>query len=122
MVTGYRTNSHNLKNVRRKTSRYPRNKRSEYSKVKIKGLKTEGKNRNIGGLYKNEFQNRSQPRANLVKYATRNLNADSHIVLNRWKNYFFKSLNVFLCNDINHTKIHRAVPLVRLTLRWLLKS
>jgi len=100
VVTGYRTNSHNLKNVRRKTSRYPRNKRSEYSKVKIKGLKTEGKNRNIGGLYKNEFQNRSQPRANLVKYATRNLNADSHIVLNRWKKHICQLLNVHWVNLI----------------------
>jgi hypothetical protein len=62
--------------------------------VQIKGLKTDGKNSNTGGLYKNEFKNRSQPRANLVKDATCNLNADSHIVLNRWTNHIYLLLNV----------------------------
>ena len=66
----------------------------EYSKDKIKGLKTDGKNRNIGRLYKNEFKNCSQPRANFVKDATCNLNADSDIVLNRWKYHICLLLNV----------------------------
>ena len=90
----------------------------------INELEINLKDKNIMNLYGgvNELKEGYQSWINLVKYQKGNLHADSHIVLNRWKNYFFKSLNVFLCNDINHTKIHRAVPLVRLTLRWLLKS
>jgi hypothetical protein len=72
----------------------------EYSKVKIKELKTESENRNIEGLYKNEFKNRSEPIANLVKDATCNLNSDSHIVLNRWKNHISLLLNVHGVNFI----------------------
>jgi hypothetical protein len=43
VITETKPNSHNLKNVRHETSRYQRNKKSEYSKVKIKGIKTGGK-------------------------------------------------------------------------------
>jgi len=100
VVKGSRPNSHNLKNVRRKTSRYARDKKSEYSKVKIKGLTAADKNRNIEGLYKNEFQNRSQLRANLIKDATCNLNAESHIVLNRWKKLICHLLKVHWVNLI----------------------
>ena len=97
MVAGSKPNSHNLKNVGHETTRYVRNKKSEYSKVKIQGLKTDGKNRNVGGLYKNEVKNRSQPRSNLVKDETY---ADSHIVLNRWKNHICLLLNVHVVNFI----------------------
>jgi hypothetical protein len=43
VVTESKPNSDDFKNVRNETSRYLRNKKSEYSKLKIKGLKTEGK-------------------------------------------------------------------------------
>jgi hypothetical protein len=57
-------------------------------------------------LYKgvNELKKGYQSWINLVKDQKGNLHADSHIVLNRWKNHFFKSLNAFLYNDINHTE------------------
>jgi hypothetical protein len=38
--------------------------------------------------------------------------ADSHNVLNRWKNYFTQSLNVYRVSDIRQIEIHRAEPLI----------
>jgi hypothetical protein len=38
--------------------------------------------------------------------------ADSHIILNRWKNYFSKLLNVHRASDVGQIEIHTAEPLV----------
>jgi hypothetical protein len=38
--------------------------------------------------------------------------ADSHKILNRWKNYFSQLLNVHRVSDVRHIKIHTAAPLV----------
>jgi hypothetical protein len=38
--------------------------------------------------------------------------ADSHSILNRWKNYFCQLLNVHGVNDVGQTEIHAAEPLV----------
>jgi hypothetical protein len=38
--------------------------------------------------------------------------AESHIILNRWKNYFSELLNVHRVNDVRQIEIHRAEPLV----------
>jgi hypothetical protein len=48
------------------------------------------KNKNIRDLYRgiNEFKRGNQPRNNLVKDENGDLLADSHNILNRWKNYF----------------------------------
>jgi hypothetical protein len=48
------------------------------------------KNKNIRDVYRgiNEFKRDYQPRNNLVKAESGDLLADSHDVLNRWKNYF----------------------------------
>jgi hypothetical protein len=51
-------------------------------------LATNSKNKNIRDLYKgiNYFKRSYQPRSNLVKDENGDLLADSHIILNRWKN------------------------------------
>jgi hypothetical protein len=57
-----------LSSVRRKDSRYFRNKKREYLKDKINKLATNSKNKNIRDLYRgiNEFKGDYQPRNNLV--------------------------------------------------------
>jgi hypothetical protein len=77
--------------VRHEACRYLRNKKREYLKDKINELATNSKNKNIRDLYRgiNEFKRSSyQPRNNLVKDENGDLLADSHNILNRWKNYF----------------------------------
>jgi hypothetical protein len=34
--------------------------------------------------------------------------ADSHNILNRWKNYFCQLLNVHGINEVRHTEMHTA--------------
>jgi len=48
----------------------------------------------------------------LVKDEDGNLLADSHIILNRWKNYFYQLLNVHGVNDVRQTEMHTAELLV----------
>jgi hypothetical protein len=88
-------NGDNLNNVRLEASRYLKNKRREYMKDKINELATNSKNKNIGDLYRgiNEFKRGYQPRSNLVKDENGDLLADSHSILNLWKNYFSQLLN-----------------------------
>jgi hypothetical protein len=40
------------------------------------------------------------------------LHADSHNILNRWKNYFSQLLNVHRASDVRQTEIHTTEPLV----------
>jgi hypothetical protein len=48
----------------------------------------------------------------MVKAENSDLLANSHSILNRWKNYFCQLLNVHGDNDVRQTKIHAAEPLV----------
>jgi hypothetical protein len=48
----------------------------------------------------------------MVKEENGDLFADSHSILNRWKNYFCQLLNVHGVNDVRLTEIHTAEPLV----------
>jgi hypothetical protein len=48
----------------------------------------------------------------LVKDEKGDLFADSHSILNKWKNYFPRLLNVHRVSDIRWLEIHRATPLV----------
>jgi hypothetical protein len=80
----------NGNNLRREDSRNFRNKKMEYLK-KNKELATDSKNKNTRDFYRgiNEFSMGYQPtRSNLVKDENGDLFADSHNILNRWKNYF----------------------------------
>jgi hypothetical protein len=58
------------------------------------------------------FRRGYQPPNNLVKVENDNLLADSHTILNRWKNYFSQLLNVHNVSDVRQIEIHTAEPLV----------
>jgi hypothetical protein len=64
-------------------------------------------------------------RSNFVKDEKGDLLADSHNILNRWKNYFSQLLNVHRVSDVRQINIHTAEPLVpdpsHLRLRLLLR-
>jgi hypothetical protein len=89
-------------------------KKKEYLKAKINELETNSKNKNIRDLYRgiNNFKKGYQPRTNVVKDEKRDLVADSHSILARWRNDFFQLLNVHGVNDVRQTEIHTAEPLV----------
>jgi hypothetical protein len=63
-------------------------------KDKIDELATSSKNKNIRGLYRgiNYFKKGYQPGSNLMKDENGDLLADSHNILNMWKNYFSRLL------------------------------
>jgi hypothetical protein len=48
-----------------------------------------------------------------VKDENRDLLADSHIIFNRWKNYFSQLMNVHNVNEVRQIEVHMAEPLVR---------
>jgi hypothetical protein len=48
----------------------------------------------------NTFKWGDQSKSNLVKDKTAGLLADSHSILNRWKNYFSQLLNVHSVSDV----------------------
>jgi hypothetical protein len=89
-------NGDNPNNVRREASRHFMSKKREYLKDKINELATNSKNKNIRDLYRGiiGFKRGYQLRNNLVKDENEDLLADSHNILNRWKNYFSQLLNV----------------------------
>jgi hypothetical protein len=47
-----------------------------------------------------------------VKNENGDLFADSHNILNRWKNYFSQLLNEHRASDVRQIEIHTAEPLV----------
>jgi hypothetical protein len=83
-------------------------------KDKINELATNSKNKNIRDLYRgiNEFKRGYQPRNNLMKDENDDLIADSHNILNRWKNYFSQLLNVHNVSNIRQIEVYMAEPLV----------
>jgi hypothetical protein len=82
-------------------------------KDKIDELATNSKNRNIWYLYRgiNNFKKGYQPRSNLVRNENGSVLADSHNILNRWKNYFSQLLNVHRASDVREIEIHTGEPL-----------
>jgi uncharacterized phage infection (PIP) family protein YhgE len=85
-------NGDNLNNIRCEASRHFRNKR-ECLKYKINELAMNSRSENITDLYRGikELQRGHQPRSNLLKDAN-GLLADSHNILNSWKNCFTQLL------------------------------
>jgi hypothetical protein len=69
------------------------------------------KSKNIRDLYRsiNEFKRGYQPKNNIMKDKNGYLLANSHNILNRWKNYFFQLLNV---SDVRQIEVLTAEPLV----------
>jgi len=60
----------------------------------------------------NDFKKGYQPRTTITKDEKRDLVADPHSIMARWKNYFSQLLNVYEVNDIRQAEIHTAEPLV----------
>jgi hypothetical protein len=60
----------------------------------------------------NEFKKGYQPRTNLLKNENGDLLADSHSILNRWKNYSCQMLNVHWINNVWQIEIRTAELLV----------
>jgi hypothetical protein len=85
-----------LNNIRREASSHLWNEKIEYLKDKINVFAMNSKNNNIRDLCKgiNEYKRGSQPQSNSVKDENGDLLADSHNILNRWKNCFSQLLNV----------------------------
>jgi len=104
----------NLNNVRREASRHFGNKKKECLKAKIEGLETNNKIKIIRYLYRgvSDFKKGYQTRINIVKDEKGDLVADSHIILARWRNHFSQVLNIHGVNDIRHTELHTAEPVV----------
>jgi hypothetical protein len=63
-----------------------------------------------GGIY--DFKNGYHPRTNIVKDEKCNLVANCHSILAGWRNYFSQLLNVHEDNNVRHSEIHAAEPLV----------
>jgi hypothetical protein len=76
-------------NVRSEASRHFRNEKLEYQIGKINSLQLTVKTRKFRDLYKgmDRFKRDYQPRNNLVIEENGDLLAESHSILNRWKNY-----------------------------------
>jgi hypothetical protein len=107
-------NEDNLSDVRWEASRHFRNKKREYLKDRINELGSNSNNKNIRDLYRdiNEFKKGYQPRTNLVKEEAGDLLADSHKILDRWKNYFCQLLNVHRAGGVRQSELHTAEPFV----------
>jgi hypothetical protein len=80
--------------------------------AKINELPKKSKNKNIRDLYRgvSDFKKAYQCRSNLVKDENGDLLADSHNILNRWKNYFSQFLNAHKFSDVRQIEIHTAEP------------
>jgi hypothetical protein len=86
----------------------------KYLKDRINELATNSKNKHIRDLYRgiNEFKRCCQMRYILVKDENGDLLADSHSILNTWKNYFSQLLNVHNVSDVWQIEVHMAEPLI----------
>jgi hypothetical protein len=60
----------------------------------------------------NDFKKGYQPRCNIVKDEKRDLVADSHSIVARWKTYFSQLFNVHGVKDFGQAEMHTAEPLV----------
>ena len=69
-------------------SRHFRNKKKAYLRAKIEELETNSKIQNIRDLYRgiNDFKKGNQPRGNIVKDEKGDLVADSHSIVDWWRN------------------------------------
>jgi len=92
------SNVDNLNNVSREASRYFRNRKKEYLKVKLNELETNDKIRNIRDLYRgiSDFKKGYQHRTNIIKGEKGDLLRDSH---SRCRNHFSQLLNLHRVND-----------------------
>jgi hypothetical protein len=90
------------------------NKKKAYLKAKIEELETNSKIKNASDLFRgiSDFMKGYQPRTNIVKDEKIDLIADSHSILTKCRKYLAQLLNTHGGDDVRHTEIHTAEPLV----------
>ena len=83
-------------------------------RAKIEELETNSKIQNIRDLCRgiNDFKKGYQPRCNIVKDEKGDLVADSHSIVDRWRNYFSQLFNMHVVKDVGQTEIYTTEPLV----------
>jgi hypothetical protein len=95
-------NGSNLNTIRCEVNRCFRKKR-KYLKSKINELATHCKKNNIRDMRRGKkIRMGYEPASNLVKDENGDLLADSHNILNRWKNYFSQLLDVHRVIDVRN--------------------
>jgi hypothetical protein len=89
-------------------------KKRKYLKDKINYLATNSNNKNIKDLHRGiyEFKRGYQFRNNLAEDKNGDMLAESHNILNRWKNYFSHLLNVHNVSNVKQVEVHTAERLV----------
>jgi len=97
-------------------------------RAKIEELEANSKIHNIRDLYRgiNDVKKGYQPRCNIVKDEKRDLVADCHSIVARWRNYFSQLFNVHGLRMLGRQKYtqqnHWYLSQVLLRLRWLSAS
>jgi hypothetical protein len=91
-----------------------RREKRKYLEGKINELETKNKKKNLRDLCRgiSEFKKGCQPRSKIVKEEKGDLVADSHSILNSWRNHFSQLLNVHGFNDVRQAEMHLAEPVV----------
>jgi hypothetical protein len=108
LVTESKPNNwNNLNNIRCETHKHFRNRKGQYLKDRINVLATNSKNKKIRGLRRgiNKFKKDYQHNTKLIYDGKINLLADSHNILNRWKN-FFQLLTAHRVSNVRQITIH----------------
>ena len=59
-----------------------------------------------------DFKNGYQPIINIVKNENIDLVVDSHSILATWRNHLFQLMNIHGVNDVRHTELHTAEPIM----------
>jgi len=77
-------------------------------KAKIEELETNSKINNIRDLYRgiNDVKKGYQPRTRIVKDEKGDLVADSHSIMERWRNIFSQTLNVHGVSEVRQAETH----------------
>jgi len=60
----------------------------------------------------NDFKKGYQPRCNIMKDEKVDLVAGSHIIVARWRKYFYQLYNVHGDKEVGREEVHTAEPLV----------
>jgi hypothetical protein len=83
-------------------------------KPAIDGLESNNKIKNNRDSHRgiSDIKKGYQPKTNLVEDEKGDLVADSYIILARWRNHFSQLLNILGVNNIRHTQIPTAQPLM----------
>ena len=101
-------------NIRQAAHNMFKNKKRQYLKRKIEEINENCQNNNVRDMYKgiNNFRKGFQATTEMVKDENDNLITDSSGVLNTWKNYFDRLLNVDFESDreIEGLELHTAEP------------